>query len=83
MKNLAAGVAFLGAIVAANVVAAGVLLVLGELARESLPEDYELAGIGVAAVLAVASALIFLRGALRVAIDVLSFLESKPARRGG
>lgn len=69
MKTFAAGAVLVLVLILANVVAAGVLAVLGPLALELEGEAARVSAVVLVGLLAVACALAFLRGALRVALD--------------
>lgn len=91
MKTFSAGAAFVAILVLANVVAAGVFAVLGPLATELADETAQIATMALVGVLAVACALLFIKGALFYAAarsfaahpDPNKGLKSNPAGRGG
>jgi hypothetical protein len=79
-RNLATAALLLAALVMANVVAAGVMVVIAQAAEPIADEQDRLWVIAVSGALGVASALLFLRGCLTAALEHLQCL---PARRGG
>jgi len=85
MKNLGEGAALVLILVLANVVAGGVFALLGPLALEIADEGMQVAATVLVGVIAVACALVFLRGAVVsfVLANPNKGLESPPGRRGG
>lgn len=82
MRALASGALVLGALLMANVVAAGVMAVLGPLAARAEDPTAQVAGVAVVGVMAIAAALLFLKGCLRVLIDATT-MPGRPARGKG
>lgn len=80
IRDLAAGAVFLSALIAANIVAAGVFAVLGPLALEIDDELYQLLVLMLVGAMAVLCALVFLKGCVRVLVDQL---QCRAGRRGG
>lgn len=82
MRQLGAGALVLGALMMANVVAAGVMQLLGPLALEAQDETAQVVLVSIAGLLAIAAALLFLKGCLRALIDATT-MPGRPARGKG
>lgn len=82
MKALGAAAGVLGALMMANLVAAGVMQILGPLAAEATEPAAQVAGVAIAGVLAIAAALLFLKGCLR-ALTEATTMPGRPARGKG
>lgn len=80
MKSLLAGIVLLLLLLMANVVGAGVFMVLAPLAQAISDEDLQLVVLGLVGAAAIGAALCFLLGSLRA---VVASLQSSPRQRGG
>ena len=84
MKTFAAGAVVVVLLMLANVVAAGVFTVLGPLVLELQDEWSRVVAVALIGVVAVVCALVFLRGALFLALEnPFKGLKSAAGRRGG
>lgn len=83
MRTLLQGLLVLAVIVMANVVAAGVLMVLGRALAEPIADDQaKMLMLALCGVAAVASSMLFIRGALTLLVERLQ-CQPKPARGTG
>lgn len=80
MKTFAAGAGFVLILLMAQVVGAGVFMVLGPLALEIQDEELQIVALGVVGAAAIVAALAFMSGSLRA---VVASLQSQPRQRGG
>jgi len=69
----------LAAMVMANVVAAGVMQLLGAIALEAQDETAQVVGVTLAGLLSIAASILFLKGCLRAVIEATT-MPGTPAR---